>query len=117
MNAVRCIVEGQGSRVSEGVAGVGTPGDAWVMVETSIDLRASPAWMHLDGALGQMAGDGAAATPATHHPTVSSEDGISDPGAGPDCSCDHCPSPFSPGLLSLFPVSSSRKPSVQSPGD
>ena len=68
-------------RVPEGVAGVGLPGDAWVMVETSIDLRASPAWMQLDGALGQMAGSGAAAPPAVH-PSASSEDCVSDPGAG-----------------------------------
>lgn len=58
-----------------------TAGDAWVMVETKVDLRSSAAWSQFDEAIGHFGGESAA---AQAEPAVTDDD-ESDAG---DSSCN-----------------------------
>ncbi len=61
-------------------------GEAWVMLETSVDLRSSQAWSQFDDAMTQFGGHGGAESPVDtagddHHPSaVNSDDELSDAG-------------------------------------
>ncbi len=67
-NATRSRAIGQ-SRKSH--AALLTAGDAWVMVETKVDLRSSAAWSQFDEAIGHFGGESAA---AQAEPAVTDDD-------------------------------------------
>lgn len=51
-------------------------GDAWVIVETKVDVRSSTAWSQFDEAIGHFGGDAAHA--ASAEPALLSEDDATD---------------------------------------
>lgn len=51
------------------------PGDAWVIVETKVDVRSSTAWSQFDEAIGHFGGD---AAHASAEPALFSEDEATD---------------------------------------
>ena len=73
--------------------GAGPAGEAWVMLETSVDLRGSQAWSQFDDAMTQFGGPGGETrshdaghdADVGHQPAADSDEELSDAGAPVEC--------------------------------